>query len=75
MSCTGGKLGDFVERDKSFQILSNEVQNCTVLKNAGLSIPHGRMADSPGGVLLCKSISIVLFPTLYAALDIAIGDI
>ena len=75
MPCTGGKSGDFVERNKSFQVLLNEVQNCTVLKNAGSSIPRGRMADSQGGVLLCKSISIVLFPTLYAALDIAIGYI
>ena len=35
-----GKSGDFVERSNSFQGLLNEVQNCTVLKNAGSSIPH-----------------------------------
>ena len=30
--------GDFVERNRSFQVLLNEIQNCTVLKNAGSSI-------------------------------------
>ena len=35
----------------TFQVLLNDVQNCTVLKNAGSSISRGRMAASQGGVL------------------------
>ena len=65
MPSPGGKSGDFAKRKSHFMlILLNEVQNSTVLKNAGSSISLWQKWQTHQ-VLLCKSI--------YAALDITNG--